>query len=108
MSSSCTVNPGFGGQSLIEACIPKIAAIKKNYPDLPIAVDGGVNEQTIGRLAQAGASTFITGAGLFSSTDYKKTIKVLRAHALPQSKKSPYFVGWAKAAGGLFQIGVRA
>lgn len=76
-----TVNPGFGGQSLIEACIPKIAAIKQNYPDLSIAVDGGVNEKTIGELARAGAQTFITGAGLFASTDYEKTMKGLREKA---------------------------
>lgn len=73
-----TVNPGFGGQSLLPFCIPKITEIKARYPHLSIAVDGGVNLETIGPLAKAGATTFITGSGLFSTKNYEKTITLLK------------------------------
>lgn len=73
-----TVNPGFGGQTLIPACIPKIAHLKQHYPDLSIAVDGGVNEKTIASLIKAGADTFIVGAGLFGSKNYAETIQRMR------------------------------
>jgi ribulose-phosphate 3-epimerase len=76
-----TVNPGFGGQTLISSCIPKISAIKSEFPELSIAVDGGVNVETIHQLAQAGADTFIVGAGLFSSKNYAKTIGLLKEKA---------------------------
>lgn len=69
-----TVNPGFGGQQLIPELIQKIKTINELYPELPIAVDGGVNIKTIKRLANAGATQFIMGSALFSSADYVKTI----------------------------------
>lgn len=74
-----TVNPGFGGQRFIPACLSKIEQIHQKYPDLEIAVDGGVNETNIAKLSAAGASTFITGSALFSSGDYAKTIAEFKA-----------------------------
>lgn len=73
-----TVNPGFGGQTLIESVIPKITWIKKHYPHLPICVDGGINKHNIAKLAQAGANEFVIGNALFSTSDYQKTIQELR------------------------------
>ena len=73
-----TVNPGFGGQTLIPAAIDKIRWIKQKYPSLPICVDGGVTVDNIAELAKAGATQFVTGSALFSSDDYAKTIKLMR------------------------------
>lgn len=73
-----TVNPGFAGQSLIPEVIDKIRLIKQHYPQLPIAVDGGVTQDNIAMLAQAGASQFITGSALFSSKNYAQTITAMR------------------------------
>lgn len=76
-----TVNPGFGGQSYIDACTPKIAALRAKYPDLPIQVDGGIKSDTIGRAARAGANIFVSGSGVFSQSDYGQAIAELRHHA---------------------------
>ncbi|OGV26120.1 MAG: ribulose-phosphate 3-epimerase [Legionellales bacterium RIFCSPHIGHO2_12_FULL_37_14] len=76
-----TVNPGFGGQKLIPHCVQKISAIKTQYKDLEIAVDGGVTKDNIGALAKAGASVFITGSSLFATSNYAKTISILKLHA---------------------------
>jgi ribulose-phosphate 3-epimerase len=43
-------------------------------PDLLLSVDGGVNLQTIGPCAEAGADLFIIGSALFSQDDYRRAI----------------------------------
>lgn len=73
-----TVNPGFAGQELIEDMLEKITWIQNCYPDLPIAVDGGITVDNLPRLAQAGASQFITGSTLFSSESYRETLSAMR------------------------------
>ncbi|MCG9894161.1 MAG: ribulose-phosphate 3-epimerase, partial [Fimbriimonadaceae bacterium] len=59
-----TVNPGWGGQRLIESCVEKVRALRHACPDLPIQVDGGVDDRTIGALWQAGATDFVAGSHL--------------------------------------------
>ncbi|WP_133128200.1 ribulose-phosphate 3-epimerase [Legionella nagasakiensis] len=73
-----TVNPGFGGQTLIPEVIKKIAVIRQQYPQLPICVDGGINTKNITRLASAGATQFVAGSAIFNSTDYTKIIAEMR------------------------------
>jgi ribulose-phosphate 3-epimerase len=77
-----TVNPGFGGQSFIHECVPKIeqAALwrrekKLNYR---LEVDGGVNQQTVAECARAGADTFVAGTALFAQRNMKAAVKKMR------------------------------
>jgi len=72
-----TVNPGFGGQQLIPEVLPKIKAIRRQFPELAICVDGGVTEQHIATLSEAGASEFVAGSAIFNSDNYKKSIQAL-------------------------------
>ena len=76
-----SVNPGFGGQSYIEACTRKIAELRALYPDVVIEVDGGIKRGTIGAAAGAGASIFVSGSGIFSKADYGEAISELRGLA---------------------------
>jgi ribulose-phosphate 3-epimerase len=73
-----TVNPGFGGQSLIPGLTEKIAHIHRLYPDLSLCVDGGISPSNIASLAKAGASQFVVGSALFHSSNYKQCITDLR------------------------------
>ncbi|KTD30198.1 ribulose-phosphate 3-epimerase [Legionella maceachernii] len=73
-----TVNPGFGGQTLIPEVLDKIKLLKLQYPALSICVDGGVSVDNIANLAQSGATEFVAGTAIFSSPDYAKTIKTMR------------------------------
>jgi len=73
-----TVNPGFGGQSLISELIKKIELVHELYPNLPISVDGGITIENINKLKQAGASEFVAGSAIFNSSNYAKTITMLR------------------------------
>lgn len=81
------VNPGFGGQCLINEILPKVGFIHKSYPQIPICVDGGINTDTIGSAAAAGATQFVAGSTIFSSNDYTKTIADLRDCLLPPYKQ---------------------
>lgn len=80
-----TVNPGFGGQSFIEECIPKIKALRamldKRGSEAELEVDGGVKVDNIARIAHAGADVFVAGSAVFNSDDYAATIKALKSRA---------------------------
>jgi ribulose-phosphate 3-epimerase len=80
-----TVNPGFGGQSFIEECIPKIQSLRamldKRGLEAELEVDGGVKVDNIGRIAHAGADVFVAGSAVFGSTDYAATIRAMKAQA---------------------------
>lgn len=80
-----TVNPGFGGQSFIENCLPKIAQLRRqiNTLGLPIEleVDGGVKIDNIDRIATAGADVFVAGSAVFGTDDYAATLRQLKENA---------------------------
>ena len=77
-----SVNPGFGGQQFIESVLPKIATVRAliNRSGLPVRleVDGGVKVANIGRIAAAGADTFVAGSAIFGANDYAGTIATMR------------------------------
>jgi ribulose-phosphate 3-epimerase len=77
-----SVNPGFGGQQFIESVLPKIAAVRAliDRSKLPVRleVDGGVKVANIGRIAAAGADTFVAGSAIFGAPDYAATIAAMR------------------------------
>jgi ribulose-phosphate 3-epimerase len=66
-----TVNPGFGAQEFIESMLEKItrtrAMLDKTGRQIDLAVDGGINEETVGRVVEAGANHLIAGNSLFTS-----------------------------------------
>jgi ribulose-phosphate 3-epimerase len=64
-----TVNPGMGGQSMIQDTLPKIEYCAKKRAQLNrnfiIQVDGGVNERTIRWVRDAGADEIVAGSAIF-------------------------------------------
>jgi ribulose-phosphate 3-epimerase len=80
-----TVNPGFGGQSLIPAVFDKIAQIKALTAgrDIDIEVDGGVGEENAGKAAAAGANVFVVGSSIFRNgpRHYPEKIAAIRRAA---------------------------
>ena len=77
-----TVNPGFGGQSFIEACLPKIEKlagwIQQRRLKTKIEVDGGIAPDTAKRVVSAGATVLVAGTAIFGRPDYKQAIRALR------------------------------
>ena len=73
-----TVHPGYGGQSFIADCLPKIAAIRRRAPGLDVMVDGGINAETARLASQAGANQFVAGSYLFAQSDMAAAVAALR------------------------------
>ena len=80
-----TVEPGFGGQSFLDLCLPKIRAaralVHKHGLETWLQVDGGVSLETIERCAEAGADVFVAGSAVFSSDDPDAMVAALRDKA---------------------------
>ncbi|WP_435079004.1 ribulose-phosphate 3-epimerase [Clavibacter michiganensis] len=80
-----TVEPGFGGQSFMPETMPKLRALRSRLResghDVWLQVDGGIDVETIGRAAEAGADTFVSGSGVFRGGDPESAIAELRRAA---------------------------
>jgi ribulose-phosphate 3-epimerase len=78
-----SVNPGFGGQAFIESTIGKLETVRRlidaSGRAIRLEVDGGIKVENIGRVATAGADTFVAGSAIFGSSDYAATIRKMRA-----------------------------
>ena len=64
-----SVNPGFGGQSLIPYCLDKIRELRQMKPELNIQIDGGVKLDNILACQEAGANIFVVGSAIFGKPD---------------------------------------
>ena len=77
-----TVEPGFGGQPLLEATLQKVAdaraAIDKSGLEILLQVDGGIDASNIARVAKLGADTFVAGSAVFKAADRNEQIAHLR------------------------------
>ena len=67
-----TVNPGWGGQKIIPSCVEKVAELKKyreehglNYM---LSVDGGVNNETLSSVIDAGTDIVVSGSCFFNGS----------------------------------------
>jgi ribulose-phosphate 3-epimerase len=77
-----SVNPGFGGQKFIPASLEKIRRLRTMLDDRSLStlieVDGGVNMNTIGDVAAAGANIFVAGSAIYGTEDYANAIGQFR------------------------------
>jgi len=78
-----TVEPGFGGQSFIMDCLPKISeakeiAEKESLNDLYIQVDGGINGKTAGLAISAGADVLVAGNYIYNADNINQAVMSLK------------------------------
>jgi len=77
-----SVMPGFGGQSFRPVALDKLGWLKdRAHNGLLLSVDGGVNVETIGPCAQAGANMFVIGTALLGHKHYGKRLAHFRSLA---------------------------
>jgi ribulose-phosphate 3-epimerase len=73
-----SVNPGFGGQAFIGNSLEKIRRLRRMIDDRGVAtlieVDGGIKENNIAEVAEAGADVFVAGSAIFGQKDYRQVI----------------------------------
>ncbi|MGN0475300.1 MAG: ribulose-phosphate 3-epimerase [Acutalibacteraceae bacterium] len=76
-----TVEPGFGGQSMMPECLDKIAVIKAECAsrglNIPVMIDGGVNADNVQTAARAGADMMVAGNAVFGAKDRAAAFKIL-------------------------------
>jgi ribulose-phosphate 3-epimerase len=85
-----TVNPGFGGQSFIPACLEKIRKVRhlietRTDGNVVLEIDGGVGSKNIGELAKEGAQWAVTGNALFGA---KEGLQTQYASLLKEGEKN--------------------
>jgi ribulose-phosphate 3-epimerase len=77
-----TVEPGFGGQKFMPDMMPKVEqAVEwrtQGKHDYDIEVDGGIDPYTLVPAVQAGAEVLVAGTAIFSKSDLKEAIKMMR------------------------------
>lgn len=84
-----SVHPGFGGQSFEEVALEKTENLRKRVADdVLLEVDGGVNDSTIGRCAQAGAHLMVVGSAIFNYSNYAERVATLTHLAMTHARTS--------------------
>ena len=73
-----SVNPGFGGQSFIPEMAEKIRRLRE-MTDLPIEVDGGINEETAPMVVEAGARVLVAGSAVYKGDPAQEMRKILES-----------------------------
>ena len=73
-----TVNPGFYGSPFVEDVLDKMSDLHFRYKEMPLQVDGSINDETAGKAIQAGATTLVSGSYLFNHDDIAEAIKSLQ------------------------------
>lgn len=77
-----SVEPGYGGQPFEEAVYEKVRRVRKLMEireiQVPISVDGGVNEKRGRRLIEAGADILVAGTAIFQEGSVAEAVKNLK------------------------------
>jgi ribulose-phosphate 3-epimerase len=75
-----TVNPGWGGQSFIPASLDKVRRLRALLgDDADLEVDGGIDAETAGPCAEAGATLFVAGSAVFRAPDPGEAFRAIQS-----------------------------
>ncbi|MGC2400332.1 MAG: ribulose-phosphate 3-epimerase [Acidobacteriaceae bacterium] len=87
-----SVNPGFGGQKFIPFSLDKIRQVAELRADLGldfrIEVDGGVADDTIVQVVEAGADLLVAGSAVYDSGDPERDARNLLKMARDAEQRS--------------------
>lgn len=73
-----TIEPGFQGRDFLDPMVNKITNFHRSYPDINIAVDGGINPDTVKKVVGAGATIIVSGSFLLKSGGIEEAIQKLK------------------------------
>ncbi len=80
-----SVHPGFGGQTFMPESVRKVerarAEISRLCLDVTIQVDGGIDRDTVGAMARAGARCFVAGSAVFGARDHREAMRAIEEGA---------------------------
>jgi ribulose-phosphate 3-epimerase len=73
-----TVNPGWGGQTFLPGSIGKLGRLRGLLrEETALEVDGGVDADTAGPCARAGATVFVAGSAVFGAADPQAALRAI-------------------------------
>ena len=92
-----SVNPGFGGQRFIPYSLTKLRRLRKLREEMDlrfrIEVDGGVSQETVANVVEAGAELLVAGSAVFSDGEAEKNGRaLLEAARAAEQQNSSYLV----------------
>jgi ribulose-phosphate 3-epimerase len=65
-----SIQPGYSGQEFMPQALPRIETLRSRLPDeVPVQVDGGIENENAGRVVEAGASLLVAGTSIFHRPD---------------------------------------
>jgi ribulose-phosphate 3-epimerase len=73
-----SIVPGYSGQAFMTESLDRIAELSA-LVDVPIQVDGGIGDENVARVREAGASLFVAGSAVFSDPVPADAYRRLRA-----------------------------
>lgn len=73
------VNPGFSGQKFLPEVASKIKILRQKYPDVNIAIDGGMNPENAKKAIEAGANIIVSASYIWGSGDVGGAIEELKS-----------------------------
>ena len=77
-----TVEPGFGGQSVLPECLDKVselrAIVDAEYPGVDIEVDGGIRADNIAGIVSYGANVIVAGSAVFRGDAKSNTAELIK------------------------------
>jgi ribulose-phosphate 3-epimerase len=76
-----SVNPGWGGQSFIASSPGKVRRIREIAPSPAIEMDGGIDAETVGGVAETGATLFVAGSAVFGDAEPGEAFRRIAAAA---------------------------
>jgi ribulose-phosphate 3-epimerase len=76
-----TVNPGWGGQEFLPTSTGKVERLRALIDDKALEVDGGIDAETAGPCARAGATAFVAGTALFGAPDPAEAYRAIASAA---------------------------
>jgi ribulose-phosphate 3-epimerase len=80
-----SVMPGFGGQEFDPVALDKLRWLRRQVDgQMLLSVDGGVNLDTIGQCAEAGANLFVMGTALLGQDDYRARLAQFHSLITPR------------------------
>jgi ribulose-phosphate 3-epimerase len=75
-----TVNPGWGGQSFIPDSLEKVRRLRELLQHgADLEVDGGIDAETAGPCAEAGATLFVAGSAVFGASEPGEAFRAIQA-----------------------------
>lgn len=85
-----SIFPGFGGQAFMDEVLPNVRAIRDAGFTGRLEMDGGLDENTIPRCAEAGADALVSGSALFRQPDMAEGIERFRRLGLDARAKGGF------------------